>query len=221
MCTGFDVCAQGFNLDCSNPQYDCAATCINKLSCMDLTLQAGQACLQQCAPQDAGPIDAGDPCMNACAHVKQCVGFDVCAQLGMQLDCSTPQNECIANCINGTACNQLSQNTFQACQAQCSGTDGGPPPPPSDGGMGSAQACQMCAVQSCGMAVQQCFGNQACQGWLNCIQGCNMNNPVPSCYTTCDSQNANAKTQYQAVYACTCTNCNSQCGSISDPCGTH
>lgn len=220
-CIGIDVCGQFFNLDCSNPQYDCTATCINKLDCSELSIQSGQACLSQCAPQDAGPPpDAGDPCMNACAHVQQCFGFDACAALGMQLDCSSPQNECIANCVNGTSCGQLGVQTFQACQQMCQGAmgDGGTT---TDAGGGSAQQCQQCAQQSCFMTLGQCFQNQSCQGWLQCIQGCNMNNPAPSCYTDCDAQHANAKNQYQAVYACTCNNCDTQCAASSNPCGPH
>ena len=79
----------------------------------------------------------------------------------------------------------------------------------------------MCAGQNCMQQVGACFQNMACQGWLQCIQGCTGANANPACFTNCDSMHAAGKTQYDAVYACSCTNCMSQCGSISDPCGTH
>jgi hypothetical protein len=210
-CVGFDVCAQGLKLDCTVAQYECAAKCINALDCGSLTIQAGQACLSQCAPQDAGPpLDGGDPCTNACGHVQQCLGFDACALLGMQLDCSTPQNACIADCVSGTQCSQLSQQTFQACQAQCQG----PPPGPD---AGSAMACQQCSTQSCGAAVGACGANMACQGWLGCVGACQQGSQGPQCYFSCDMQFAGAAALYNPVYACSCSSCSTACSAI-DPC---
>jgi hypothetical protein len=226
MCTGFDVCANGLKLDCSMQQGQCEAQCLNNIPCSMLNIQSGQACLQMCAPDSGPPADAGDQCMQACAHVQMCFGFDVCSQLGMQFDCSNPQNACVAQCIDNTPCGMLSQQTFQACQQQCQASDGGPPPP-ADGGGGmsdggaSAQACTMCTVQNCGQQTQGCFGNQACQGWLQCIQGCTGANANPACFTSCDAQHAGAKTQYDAIYTCACNSCQGQCGAVSDPCGTH
>lgn len=232
----FDLCNQGFNLDCTNPQYQCTAKCINNLSCGDLNFQSGQMCLQQCAPQDAGPpIDAGDPCMNACAHVQQCFGIDVCAMLGMQLDCSNPQYACMADCLNSKTCSQISFQTFQQCQTQCQGTmgdggtttnDGGTTT--TDGGTASAQACQQCTQQGCFQALGGCFQTPTCASqnpgtmtWLSCALNCNQQNPTPSCYKACDAQFPNAASGYQPVYACECQKCTNECGTISDPCGAH
>jgi len=208
-CVGVNLCQMGLNLDCSNPQYQCTADCINALDCSTLNLQSGQACLQKCAPQDAGPIDAGDPCMNACAHVQQCFGFDVCTLLGMQIDCSVPQNVCIADCIYNTSCSTISMQTFQTCQTMCQGgSDGGTT---TDGG--TPMACQQCATQSCQQQIGACAADQACMGWLGCAGQCT----TPACATQCDAQFANAKPLYDALYSCSCLNCQAQCSAI-DPC---
>jgi hypothetical protein len=211
MCTGFNVCGMGLNLDCTQQQYQCTADCLNALDCSQLSFMSGQQCLQKCAPQDAGPIDAGDPCMNACAHIQQCFGFDVCAALGMQIDCSNPQNVCIADCVYNTSCSMISMQTFQTCQQQCQGTatDGGG----ATSDAGSPMACQQCAFGSCQQAIGACAQNQQCMGWLGCVGQCT----TPACATQCDQQFAGASALYQPVYSCTCLNCQGPCG-LTDPC---
>jgi hypothetical protein len=220
MCSGFNACGMGFNLDCTNPQNQCEADCINAIPCNMVNTQTVPACITKCAPADAGPVDAGDPCMSACAHVQQCTGIDICSQLGMQFDCSNPQNACIATCLNNTPCGMLGFQTFQTCQAMCQAADGGPPPP-MDAGSG-AQACTTCSTQACMQPIGACATNMGCQQWLGCVQNCNnAANPVPSCYTACDAQFPGSKALYDGVYACACTNCKAECASTSDPCGAH
>lgn len=145
-----------------------------------------------------------------------CVGFDVCKQLMLNLDCSNPQNECLALCVNNTPCAQLNQQTFQKCQAMCAG-DGGMPSDggPSDGG--NAQACTMCAQTSCQIEAFTCAQDAMCGQWLQCIQGC-FQGPNPSgCADKCDITYPGAASKYQPIYSCTCGKCLNECSAL-DPC---
>lgn len=158
-------------------------------------------------------------CVQDCALVKMCFGFDGCSQFGIDCANPNPQAKCVIDCIgqSNPTCQDIqgvAQMCFGACQNM--GTTTSSASASSSGGGGGLQ-CQTCAAQKCGMAAQACFQNQACQGWLQCTGGCQQANMGPDCYTACDTQYASAKPQYDAVYACTCTNCPMQCAG-ADPC---
>lgn len=153
-------------------------------------------------------------CDAACQHIDSCKLGVSCAQLP-QLDCNTigSQYDCLLDCITNTQCSQIGFNTFQTCQAQCAG-DGGTTT--TDGGTG--QSCQQCATGSCLTQSIACGQDMACQGWLQCVGGCETAQPPdPMCAPTCDAQFPNAKPLYDALYTCACTSCATPCAGL-DPC---
>jgi hypothetical protein len=141
--------------------------------------------------------------MQACDHAFQCTGFDACSKI--PLDCSVPQQECIAQCVLPIDCAQFGLQAFAGCQAQCQGDAG-------DGGAGS---CQLCSATKCTAQVGACAQDMAaggCAAWLKCVGVCYGANPVdPACFSACDAQYPNAATEYHAVYNCACVSCNAEC----------
>lgn len=148
---------------------------------------------------------SGNSCMMTCGLVVQCFGFDVCGMFGIDCNNPIPQAQCAIDCIDmaNPDCSNI-QGVATACFTSCMGMMG-------DGGMGGS--CQQCAGMSCMGEVGACFGDGECQDWLQCIGGCQDS----TCTANCDTQYANAKPLYDAVYACTCANCSSQC-AVGDPC---
>jgi hypothetical protein len=107
----------------------------------------------------------------------------------------------------------LGVNTFQTCQAQCA--DGG-----TDGGTGGMQ-CQQCAGTKCTAQVQACATDMTaggCAAWLQCTGQCLGGANPDQCETACDNQFPNAKAKYEAIYACSCTSCTTECAA-GNPCG--
>ncbi len=170
-------------------------------------------------------MGGGDACTKACAHAAGC-NEDICSQF--PLDCSNSQDVCIAGCLNDASCDDImTAVNFLAtmmgnpgpaglCVIGCvqQGTGGG-----GQGGNGaggaSAMACEQCAGNACQGPIGACAGDQACQGWFNCAMGCGFNDAA--CLTGCDQNNQGAATDYDAIYACACTNCATECASV-DPC---
>jgi hypothetical protein len=137
-------------------------------------------------------------------------------------------DDCLFNCVASTPCSQIQMQgfgLFQTCMAMCN--DGGMASSTSSGFVGSSTAssssggmgntCQGCSLQHCGGPVGACAQNQACLAWLMCVQPCNQAMPPdPACFAACDTANAGASSLYDAVYACSCSKCTSQCGSIPE-----
>ncbi len=107
-CTGFDVCSQFNQLDCSNPQSDCPSACINDASCAEILA------LAQNQPS---------PTLQAC--IGACQGGGTGG--GMQGSCSDcAQNSCTAQigaCFQDNACqawlNCAGMCSDAACYATC------------------------------------------------------------------------------------------------------
>lgn len=164
----------------------------------------------------SGTTTGTSPCDMACAHIQMCTGF-TCQQAN--IDCSTvgTQFDCVANCAAAVPCSQLGIGTLQMCQAMCA-ADGGA----GDGGATDAgvSACGQCEVQSCGQAAATsgCLQDTTCQGWLQCVAGCNQAaQPDSACFTACDTMYASAQAEFDPIYACACSKCSSECAS-ADPC---
>ncbi|MBI4951412.1 MAG: hypothetical protein HY908_05230 [Myxococcales bacterium] len=162
----------------------------------------------------------GDVCQQACQHIVDCMGFDVCAQIG-GIDCSTVQNQCLADCVNATACADMGIGTLQTCQQGCQGTGGN-----GAGGAGgaSAQSCGQCGQGNCGTEIQACLGISGCGSfnpndptWFGCITGCLQNDFTSTCFGACDQQYANASAGYGPIYTCMCGSCATECAPV-DPC---
>lgn len=84
----------------------------------------------------------------------------------------------------------------------------------SDGG--SASACNACAQNSCGTPINTCVQDSTCLSWLQCINLCT----TIACEATCDAQYPTAKSLFDPVYTCACTNCDLECANNLAPC-TH
>jgi hypothetical protein len=126
-----------FGINCATvgPQFDCAAECINNLSCGDLPTK-GMACLQAtCTDGGTGDGGAGDGGMmiNACTA---CVGQNCLTGCAGNMTCLQ-----WAMCAN--TCNSASPVTascFQACDAMYASAS-------SAYSQVYACACSMCGTQ--------------------------------------------------------------------------
>jgi hypothetical protein len=90
----------------------------------------------------------------------------------------------------------------------------------SDGGIfvdsGSVSACNQCAQSNCTTSIAVCEQDSTCLSWLTCVNQCT----DVSCESACDAQYPTAKSLFDPVYTCACTNCVSQCAGNLEPC-TH
>lgn len=157
------------------------------------------------------------PCDMACAHVSMCTGGQyTCASAN--IDCTTvgSQFDCAAECLNALSCTQLAAQAMSCFSATCSdggAADGGAP---VDAGMSGAACAQCLGTGTCQQAAVACGLDKAsgCQSWFLCAAGCYGQTPIdPTCLDNCDAQYPNAVAEYDAVYACTCANCITQCGT--------
>jgi len=114
---GFGVTCAQFNINCATvgSQFDCAANCINALSCQQLISQ-GMACLNATCSDggagDAGPTDGG-MMVSACTT---CVGQSCLQQAAPCAQDATCQKwlGCAQACNNGSP---PTASCFQACDA--------------------------------------------------------------------------------------------------------
>lgn len=148
------------------------------------------------------------PCEQVCINVETCFGVN-CAMAG--LDCSNPQADCPAACLQDASCDELiavfNQNPspeIAACLAGCQGGEGG-------AGGGPPQNCVPCLFQN--QCLQPCMNQPGCQGWAPCAQGCQ----DPSCFQACNAQFPEAEPFYSQIYQCACDNCEG-CEAQMDPC---
>ena len=72
--------------------------------------------------------------------------------------------------------------------------------------------CGQCIFQA--NCADGCMNDPACQQWGQCALNCN----TPDCYADCNAQHPDAAAQYEAIYACSCTSCETDCGATMDPC---
>ncbi|WP_437991146.1 hypothetical protein [Sorangium sp. So ce145] len=150
-------------------------------------------------------------CEQACDKADEC-GLPVCDAL--PFDCADPAAECSAQCVVGATCEQLesleegpADQELTDCLNECQGSEGG-----------SAVACLSCANQN--GCMDACSDDISCQLWLLCALGCMRNDPQPQCFSGCNADYVGTPTEemIDAVYACTCTDCNESCNSAVDPC---
>lgn len=139
-----------------------------------------------------------DACQKACDKLENQCGQQNACQGANTLDCSSPLAQCVAKCVNESPCDQT-----QACFDQCDTTN--------------VQGCLECTGNQCQQQAVACITNPACQAWFQCAQQCGGGGD-PKCYEACDQANPGAKAQYEAIYACQCANCPTECGPEIDPC---
>lgn len=162
---------------------------------------------------------AGNACEQACNFAGSCgLPVDQCLTL---LDCTNPQGECAANCVNqpGVDCAALlgavqgTPGPLTDCVTGCQGAGGGGMGGGGVGGGGvgggAPQACQDCGTQNCAMAFFACAqqsSQQACQDWITCAQGCN----DAACVDACTA----ATPSGAGLEQCLCTTCNADCAPL-------
>lgn len=162
-----------------------------------------------------------DPiCEAGCMHAAAC-GNDICMQYNFNCLQVNAEIDCFAQCISNTPCPISGSDAlacFEGCKGGSSSSSGSASTSvasSSSGMMGNS--CQQCSIQQCGGPIGSCSTNQTCLKWLECVNPCNQQSPPdPTCFAACDMQYAGASSLYDAVYACSCMNCSSSCGSIPE-----
>jgi len=75
----------------------------------------------------------------------------------------------------------------------------------------SPAVCWYCTYDHCASALDACNADADCQEWLSCIsfQDCPEFGFAdnPECYRECDEKHPLAAALYEAVYACSCSEC--------------
>ncbi|WP_437607831.1 hypothetical protein WMF20_44135 [Sorangium sp. So ce834] len=157
----------------------------------------------------AGGAGGGTVCDQACDKAEEC-RVPVCDLF--TFDCAEPAAECGARCVRDATCEQLQSLTGDAvdpelagCLSECQGTEGG-----------SGVECLSCSGQS--GCLTACALNADCRPWLECAQACMESDPQPQCFSDCNAAHPDAEELFNAVYACTCTDCSDTCGAVVDPC---
>jgi hypothetical protein len=155
------------------------------------------------------------PCESVCANVEQCFGVS-CAAVGV--NCDDPAAQCPAACLVDASCDEIlaalqgnGTARQQACLQTCGGMGTGGAGGSGTGG-GSPMECGQCVFQN-GCAAP-CMGNPDCGQWFGCVTSCS----DPACFTACTEQYPAAADEAAQIFACSCTNCSAECGSVSDPC---
>lgn len=163
-----------------------------------------------------GGSRSGSVCERACARAEEECGVNFCEE--NSIDCSTPQFDCIAQCVlDARSCEALSSNdrTFGACLLLCAQDTGA-------GGGGNSTTCGVCSLQSGCLTALNCDGNTSCEEWARCAGGCFIRNAGPECFRACDEKASEGgetvEALYREVYACTCTSCEAECEASADPC---
>jgi hypothetical protein len=141
---------------------------------------------------------------------------------GINCAMPNPNATCIIDCIGMAqpTCNNI-QGVATGCFQSCMGnmTTSSATGSSSTGGMQSCGSCTSGANGKCNGPVLTCFQDNAthCGSWLSCANGCTTGMMGPSCYAACNSQYPQAAAEYDAIYACSCTSCATECAT-GDPC---
>lgn len=163
-----------------------------------------------------GGTGGGSLCERACARAEEECDTNICED--NDIDCSTPEFDCIAQCVlDAPSCDAIDANNpaFALCILECAEDSGA-------GGGSNSTSCGICAFQSGCLSEIDCGGDAECIAWASCAGGCFARNAGPECFRTCDEQasqsDAAVEAIYREVYACTCTNCEAACEASADPC---
>jgi hypothetical protein len=145
----------------------------------------------------------GDPCTE-CLFVEcqqlwcGCTADPACTGLLTCLDPCTPgDNACEQPCLTmyETAISSavmVGDCGAESCAVACPGS-------------GDQDACGECLFTSCATAMNGCFGNPACVALIECYGGC-----LPfdaGCFATCDATYSGGSSDFQAIQACSDTQC--------------
>jgi hypothetical protein len=170
------------------------------------------------ASSTSGGQGGGSLCDQACGHLEECLGLDVCPFIMVDCDTVGMGFDCPGQCILDADCAQLAtllnlqtdptkvDPKLLACYNACQGGAGG-------AGGGGTGDCNTCVGGNCLAPVGACNNDQECQDWLQCVQGC-QDGP---CSDACDVMYANAKPIFEPVYECVCNSCAEDCNSFN-PC---
>ena len=147
------------------------------------------------------------PCEQACYKLAVDCGFPIsCGQLpnGM-LDCSGGDQtkvNCNGNCVVLADCGAIASlagahpdAALMSCLQQCAA------------GAGGGSPCQKCVLQDCASTLGNCYSDpqNQCMPFVQCLQTCT----TPECINACKA--AHTSTATDAVAACMCGTCGSDC----------
>ena len=81
-------------------------------------------------------------------------------------------------------------------------------------------ACEQCNESvfvpgsACQMAAEACQADGECQRWLKCSQACIAGDFTSECFTACRPSEAASRARSDAVEACGCGACASECAPV-------
>ena len=87
----------------------------------------------------------------------------------------------------------------------------------SSTGVSPADVCFACAGPlfqpggECEAAIGACVMDAECDAWNTCYEGCFVTDPVPTCFAGCKEDHPDAMPLYDAVVACVCGACSTEC----------